>query len=118
MLVCMAQECMLLPAVAQETGILDGTFNRTCSILFNLLTESRTHMINFVRLNGKSYLVDVAFGGLGPSKPLLLESNLISAGVGKQELRLSQDLVKTQRESERLWIFEQRKRYDISLFMH
>ncbi|MCJ1396787.1 N-terminal acetyltransferase [Xylographa bjoerkii] len=70
-----------------------------------------THMVNLVHLNGNNYLVDVAFGGLGPVKPLLLEPNSIASGVGNQQYRLSKEVVKSQGQAEGLWIYQQRTRH-------
>ena len=69
-------------------------------------------MINCVYLDGKSYLVDVGFGGPdGPIAPLPLDLNTITAGVGNQEFRLSK-VENRQWDTEKLWVCEQKTRYE------
>ena len=67
-------------------------------------------MVNIVTLqNGNKYMLDVGFGGEGPTRPLPLIEAKVSPGIGMQELRLvRQNILANTDASQRLWIYQTR----------
>ena len=67
-------------------------------------------MVNIVTLDdGAKYMVDVAFGGDGATKPIPLVDGQITPNIGTQELRLVYDRIPQQTsQSQRWWIYQYR----------
>ena len=68
-------------------------------------------MVNIVTLaNGKRYMVDVGFGGNGPTQPLPLDSeHLYVKNVAPAEVRLVYDNIpENTNRSQKLWIYQHR----------
>lgn len=71
----------------------------------------RTHLVNIVTLPDSSkYVLDVCFGGDGPTKPLPLVEGVITPNIGTQELRfVFEPLPQQVRDpSHKLWIYQYR----------
>jgi arylamine N-acetyltransferase len=73
--------------------------------------------VSIVKLqpSGERYVVDVAFGGDGPTAPLPLTSGLVHRNLGLQEVRLVRDWVPTQTyrvDESKLWIYQYRNGHD------
>lgn len=67
-------------------------------------------MINIVTLTeGRKYMLDVGFGGDGPTRPLPLVENVVSPGIGMQDVRLvKENIAPNSDSSQRLWIYQTR----------
>lgn len=76
--------------------------------------ETRAHIVNIVRLSSSvQYRLDVAFGGDGPTSPLLLISGQVTKNLGSQELRLIYDnILKQTRKEQKVWIYHYRNAAD------
>lgn len=77
------------------------------------------HCVNIVTLpNGERYMVDVSFGGDGPSLPLPLKPGHISHNIGTQKLRLLYDNIPGQsiagnthsRDGGKMWVYQYQNR--------
>lgn len=68
------------------------------------------HIVNIVTLDdGTKYMLDVAFGGDGATKPIPLVDGQITPNIGTQELRLVHDRIPQQSsQSQRWWIYQYR----------
>ena len=68
------------------------------------------HMVNIVTLaDGHKYVLDVGFGGDGPTRPLPLIDGHISQGIWTQELRLIKSNIEPNTDpTQRLWIYQVR----------
>ncbi|KAK0118645.1 N-terminal acetyltransferase [Cadophora gregata f. sp. sojae] len=68
------------------------------------------HIINIVTLpTGSKYMLDVSFGGDGPTLPLPLISGLTHTNLGTQEIRLLHSTIPQQLDqSKLLWIYQYR----------
>lgn len=70
------------------------------------------HIVNIVTLpDGTKWMVDVAFGGDGATKPMPLVENEILRNLGTQEIRLVKDHIPAQvdrRLETRMWIYQYR----------
>lgn len=68
----------------------------------------RKYMVNIVQLApGQKYHVDVAFGGDGPTRPMLLVPRRTFQNLGPQEVRLIYDNIPTQTLLEpKFWIYQ------------
>lgn len=67
--------------------------------------------MNIVTLDDQSKIVvDVAFGGDGPIKPLPLREGPITQNLGTQELRLSHETLEGAITPQRWWIYQYRNR--------
>ncbi|KAF7865991.1 hypothetical protein EAF04_006154 [Stromatinia cepivora] len=68
------------------------------------------HIVNIVTLpNGNRYMIDVAFGGDGATKPLPLISGHSIHNLGTQEIRLVYETIPQQTDqSKPLWIYQYR----------
>jgi len=72
------------------------------------LTTFRDHQVNFVLIADQLYVVDVGFGGPGPTRPLPLTNGLITRwGATSAEMRLIYQDPKTS-FVQGLWIYEHR----------
>lgn len=67
-------------------------------------------MVNILTLaDGSKYMLDVGFGGDGPTRPLPLVESTVSPGIGSQELRLVRENIPANTDSsQRLWIYQLR----------
>ncbi|ESZ90040.1 arylamine N-acetyltransferase 1 [Sclerotinia borealis F-4128] len=74
------------------------------------ISLSRFHIVNIVALpNTTKYMVDVAFGGDGATKPLPLISGHAVQNLGTQEIRLVYETIPQQiDQSKPLWIYQYR----------
>ena len=64
-------------------------------------------MVNIVTLeDGTKYAVDVAFGGDGATRPLLLESDHITRNIGTQDVRLIHDTIPEHTTDQKLWMYQ------------
>jgi arylamine N-acetyltransferase len=74
------------------------------------------HLVNIVTLSDESkWILDVGFGGDGPTKPMPLLHNQPQTNLGAQEIRLIRDWIPMQlhrTESSKLWIYEYRNGQD------
>lgn len=70
--------------------------------------------MNIVTLeSGERWMLDVAFGGDGPTKPLPLISEHVTQNLGTQEIRLIYGTIPEQLEqTQRLWIYQYRNGKD------
>ena len=69
------------------------------------------HMVNIVTLEGDTnhYMVDVGFGGDGPTKPLPLSRNVITRNIATQDLRLlCEALPRALHRGQQTWIYQTR----------
>jgi arylamine N-acetyltransferase len=68
------------------------------------------HVVNIVTLpDGSKYMVDVEFGGDGPTKPILLLSDQPMRNLGAQEFRLVYDAIPQNVDmSQKFWIYQYR----------
>lgn len=63
--------------------------------------------------SGERWMLDVAFGGDGPTKPLPLISEYVTQNLGTQEVRLIYGTIPQQLEqTQRLWIYQYRNGKD------
>ncbi|KAL8798808.1 MAG: hypothetical protein Q9182_006380 [Xanthomendoza sp. 2 TL-2023] len=70
-----------------------------------------SHMVNIVTLEGTKYMLDVGFGGNGPTSPLPLQDGLVHDCIPPSEMRLTDsniESIHTDRE-QRLWSFQVRQ---------
>lgn len=66
-------------------------------------------MVNIVTIDGKRYMVDVGFGGNGPTHPLPLVDGKVSVGIAPEELRLLWTSIAQHSDpSQRLWVYQHR----------
>jgi arylamine N-acetyltransferase len=88
--------------------------NSVLEIETNLLRQARVHIVNIVTLaSGERWMLDVAFGGDGPTKPLPLISEHVTQNLGAQEVRLIYGTIPQQLEqTQRLWIYQYRNGKD------
>ncbi|PVH97916.1 arylamine N-acetyltransferase 4 [Periconia macrospinosa] len=74
------------------------------------------HIVNIVMLpNGDRYMVDVGFGGDGPTKPVPMISGLAIPNLGLQEIRLLHDYMQeatNRSEQAKVWIYQYRNGQD------
>ena len=79
-----------------------------------MLRQGRVHMVNIVTLaSGERWMLDVAFGGDGPTKPLPLISEHVTQNLGTQEVRLIHSTIPQQLEQNpKLWIYQYRNGKD------
>ncbi len=77
---------------------------------FQILRQARVHIVNIVTLeSGEKWMLDVAFGGDGPTKPLPLISEHVTRNLGTQEVRLIYGTIPQQLEqTQKLWIYQYR----------
>lgn len=71
----------------------------------------RVHIVNIVTLqpSGDKYMVDVAFGGDGATKPIPLIHGFITPNLGTQDIRLVHEpLEEFTDQSQRVWIYQYR----------
>ena len=69
------------------------------------------HMVNIVTLDdGKKYMVDVGYGGSGPIRPMLLDSeNSLGPGIAPGESRLIlENIPQNSDPSQKMWIYQHR----------
>jgi arylamine N-acetyltransferase len=70
------------------------------------------HIVNIVTLSdGTKWMVDVAFGGDGATKPMPLVENNVLQNLGTQEIRLVKDHIPAQvdrRPETRMWVYQYR----------
>jgi len=68
------------------------------------------HIVNIVTLpNNQKYMLDVGFGGDGPTKPIPLISGQVVQNIGTQELRLVHGNIPQQNEKkQKLWTYQYR----------
>ena len=67
-------------------------------------------MVNLVTIDGWKYMVDVAFGINGPTRPLRLEHGREEAGIAPGRMRLVYDNIPDHTDrSQRLWIYQNRQ---------
>lgn len=74
--------------------------------------HGRTHMVNFVTIEGKKYLVDVGFGVPGPTLPLPLDEHVEHSNIYPASARLVRGHIGplvSRSDSQRLWIYQNRK---------
>ncbi|KAL9048681.1 MAG: hypothetical protein Q9206_005908, partial [Seirophora lacunosa] len=65
------------------------------------------HMINIITIAGEKYMVDVGFGGNGPTAPLPLEEDTARGRLGPGQMRLVRSKIEEQTDAEqRLWIYQ------------
>ena len=78
----------------------------------------RKHVVNIVTLSsGATYAVDVAFGGDGPTQPLLLSDGYTIRNLGTQEVRLIHDYIPEQLSRlphQKLWMYQYRSNPSLS----
>ncbi|KAL8806559.1 MAG: hypothetical protein Q9223_003322 [Gallowayella weberi] len=70
-----------------------------------------SHMVNIVTLQGTKYMVDVGFGGNGPTSPLPLEDSLVHDCIPPSQMRLRHsniESIHTDHE-QRLWSYQVRQ---------
>lgn len=75
------------------------------------IDKSRSHMVNIVTLaDGKRYMVDVGFGGNGPTQPLPLDSEHPQfKNIAPADVRLLYDnILENTNRSQKLWIYQHR----------
>jgi arylamine N-acetyltransferase len=79
-----------------------------------LIPLARLHIVNIVTLpTGQRYMLDVAFGGDGATKPLPLISEHVSHNLGTQEIRLIYaPIPPLLDQSQKLWIYQYRNGKD------
>jgi arylamine N-acetyltransferase len=79
-----------------------------------MLRQGRVHIVNIVTLaSGERWMLDVAFGGDGPTKPLPLISEYVTQNLGTQEVRLIHSTIPQQLEqAPKLWIYQYRNGKD------
>jgi arylamine N-acetyltransferase len=79
-----------------------------------MLRQGRVHIVNIVTLaSGERWMLDVAFGGDGPTKPLPLISEHVTQNLGTQEVRLIHSTIPQQLEqAPKLWIYQYRNGKD------
>lgn len=72
------------------------------------------HLVNLVSFEGKKYLVDVGFGGNGPTAPILLEDGFESAwGVTEDRVRLIwKEIDDFESPEEKVWVLQHRRGRD------
>lgn len=64
-------------------------------------------MINIITIAGEKYMVDVGFGGNGPTAPLLLEEETARGRLGPGQMRLVRSKIEEQTDAEqRLWVYQ------------
>jgi arylamine N-acetyltransferase len=67
-------------------------------------------MVNLVKIDGKRYFVDVAFGSDGPAQPMPLESGYECAGAGPQRQRLEHKALPIHSDpDQRAWVYSCRR---------
>jgi arylamine N-acetyltransferase len=78
---------------------------------------ARRHIVNIVTLaSGDKYVLDVGFGGDGPTKPLPLVHGRAVRNLGTQEVRLVREHIPLQTlrtEESKLWIYQYRNGADL-----
>lgn len=69
-----------------------------------------SHVVNIVTFeDGVRYMVDVGFGGDGPTKPLRLIDGEITRNLGTQEMHLMYENITSNRDPlQRLWVYKLR----------
>ena len=72
-----------------------------------------SHIVNIVTLESsrglERYMVDVGFGGDGPTKPLALTSSSVTRNLGKQEMKLDYENIDSNVDpGQRLWVYKVR----------
>ena len=73
----------------------------------------RVHIVNIVTLdNGDKYVVDVAFGGDGPTRPMRLAENHIITNLGSQQIRLAKKPIPQFDTEYEFWIYQYRNSLD------
>lgn len=82
-------------------------------VIANYLADKlRVHAVNIVTLDDDTkWMIDVGFGGDGPTSPLPLTDGTIVRNLGTQEVRLIRDLIDDQTERmpyNKLWIYQYR----------
>jgi arylamine N-acetyltransferase len=79
-----------------------------------MLRQGRVHIVNIATLaSGERWMLDVGFGGDGPTKPLPLISEHVTQNLGTQEVRLIHSTIPQQLEqSPKLWIYQYRNGKD------
>jgi arylamine N-acetyltransferase len=79
-----------------------------------MLRQGRVHIVNIVTLaSGERWMLDVAFGGDGPTKPLPLISEHVTQNLGTQEVRLIHSTIPQQLEqAPKVWIYQYRNGKD------
>lgn len=90
--------------------MVSSQFSEMCSVSRARAKDTRTHIVNIVRLpNGNEYHLDAAFGGDGPLSPLPLISGHVTQNLGKQQVRLIYDnMPKQTRKEQKVWIYQYR----------
>lgn len=70
-------------------------------------------MVNIITIAGHKYMVDVGFGGNGPTAPLLLKHNVVQERIIPGQMRLIQSKIAEHTDpSQRLWIYQIRHAVD------
>lgn len=72
-----------------------------------------SHIVNIVTLESsrglERYMVDVGYGGDGPTKPLPLMSSSVTRNLGKQEMKLDYENIDSNVDpGQRLWVYKVR----------
>jgi len=82
------------------------------TVEYRTKTLGRVHVVNIVTFeSGGKYMIDVAFGGDGATKPLQLVHNRPVLNLGTQEIRLMHDWIPPQTrrtEKTKMWIYQYR----------
>ena len=66
-------------------------------------------MVNFVTIAGNKYLVDVGFGGNGPTHPVPLEEDVATPNIAPASVRLTyKPLTDNVDQTQKLWCYEHR----------
>lgn len=72
-----------------------------------------THCLNIVTIEEDRYAVDVGFGGRGPTKPVLIQENVIQDHIKPGQVRLRHEAIPGGRNPrDKFWIYEWRKNED------
>ncbi|KAG5749408.1 hypothetical protein H9Q69_009330 [Fusarium xylarioides] len=69
-----------------------------------------SHCLSLVTIDGKTYAVDVGFGGRNPTEPLEVEHERVHMGSSGFQMRLRHDIIAQNVSSQKLWIYEYRSR--------
>jgi arylamine N-acetyltransferase len=78
-----------------------------------MLMAKSVHIVNIVTFpTGEKYVVDEAFGGDGPTLPMLLTTNNVTTNLGTQQVRYMDEPLEQLTTDQKFWIYQYRNGVD------